>query len=201
MIYELFEKTLEAAMKVLIISLVLMLTVITGYAQENQMTGKYLIVLDVQQEFTDNFSDTTRIDTFFDSINKAIENTDADKAIYIKQLHLVLNLSLKGFDIDTLSEIEFDKRLLIKGDRVFYKEKGDAFSEKYILEFFKNEGATEIVICGLMAERCVYKTAIGAIENGFKTKIIPDAILGKSDKSKEKKIRKLKKKGVGILEI
>ncbi|MBU1719052.1 MAG: isochorismatase family protein [Bacteroidetes bacterium] len=56
-----------------------------------------------------------------------------------------------------------------------------------------------IVIFGLLAEKCLYKTAPGGMKKGFEVFEVPDAIVGKTPESKEKAIRKMIGKGVQIL--
>ncbi len=191
---------MRVVMRVIII-IVLLAATVSMYAQGNSMSGKYLIVLDVQEKYIQNVKDTNDVDLFINSTNELINLADKDKVIYVKQLHRALVIDLKGFHIDTLPEMKLDNRLNLEGDNVFTKTKGDAFSNKELLDFLKEKGAEEIIICGLMAERCVYKTVLGSLENDFKTYILYEAILGKSKKSKLKKIENLKRKGAVVLEI
>lgn len=52
-----------------------------------------------------------------------------------------------------------------------------------------------------MAEHCVYQTLLGGIENDFKMATIPEAVVGKPIASKNKKLKKLCKKGVELVSI
>ncbi|MFZ4465399.1 MAG: cysteine hydrolase family protein, partial [Bacteroidales bacterium] len=70
-----------------------------------------------------------------------------------------------------------------------------------ILKYLQESGAEEIFIVGLLAEKCVYHTALGGLERGFAVTIIPRTVAGKSEKSKMKALKKLSAKGVRILEI
>lgn len=55
-----------------------------------------------------------------------------------------------------------------------------------------------LLLSGLMAEQCVYHTAIGALKEGYSVYLIADAVMGSTPKKKEKALKKLAKKGVII---
>lgn len=175
------------------------------YSQRNQSNkDKFLLVLDVQEYYTSiSLADTETI-TFLDNVNHVIKNTDVEKVIYINSSHKVLNMSFsKPFiyvSYDTAA-MHFDKKLSIVNNNIFTKEEGNAFSVEDLNIFLEKNNAKEIIIVGLLAEECIYKTSIGGIKNNYDISIIPQAILGKSEKSKNKKIEKLRENGVKIMDM
>ena len=172
------------------------------YAQNSKkLNEKYVLVLDVQKEFTCNVADTNSTSALIQTINSVIENSNPDKIIYIKQVHRVLTLSFKGSTVDTLPISVLDSRLKIVGNHVFYKSESDAFLSDELIEFLSFNKAKEIIVVGVMAEKCVSKTALGAKKQDYDVYIIPEAILGESKKKKKKAIDKLVKKGVGIIPL
>ena len=174
----------------------------TSICQNNkQLNEKYVIVLDVQEQNSRGIPDSNSLLKLLPAVNSVIENTVHDKIIYVKAIHRALTLSFKRISVDTLPDLKLDSRLLMVNDNVFEKSKGDAFSNDKLVEFLSLHNAKEIIIVGLMAEHCLYDTALGAIKNDFKVYIIPEAIIGESEESKTKAINKLIKKGVEIMPL
>lgn len=171
-----------------------------GLAQSNNQHKSIVLVLDIQSCYTKMLADNTS-DEFIQSVNKVIAQTRSENVIYIRTIPKALSVSWKGFKVDTLPGVEFDKRLKVVNSHHFVKEKGDAFATPEILQYLQESGAEEIFIVGLLAEKCVYHTAIGGLKSGFAITIIPRAVVGKSEKSKMKALKKLSDKGVRILEI
>lgn len=161
---------------------------------------KYVVVVDVQEGFLGDEGDTNSL-VFLQAINSIIEQSDPDKIIYVQALHLALSVSLKAIKVDTLPTSKLDNRLNMVGTHFFEKSTADAFSSGGLAEFMSTTGAKELIIVGLLAEKCVYNTVLGALDNGYTTYIIPEAIAGKSQKSKEKALKKLIKKGAILMQL
>jgi nicotinamidase-related amidase len=121
--------------------------------------------------------------------------------IYVTSIHKVLSISFKGFKVDTTINNEFDRNLKIINDNIFVKTEGDAFTTITLTSFLDQNKATEIIITGLLAEKCVNATALGGLSRGYDIYLVPEAIGGKSIKSKEKAFKKLSKQGVKIIGI
>jgi nicotinamidase-related amidase len=50
-----------------------------------------------------------------------------------------------------------------------------------------------------MAEKCLYNTAIGGKDRGYSMVVVPEGIVGATQKKKEKAIEKLKGKGIKFM--
>ncbi len=185
--------------KYLLVTILFLHIYSVGISQNMQLNEKYVIVLDVQEQNSKGMPDSSSLMELLPAVNLVIENTAPDKIIYVKTLHLALSISFKGVSVDTLPDLKFDSRLVIVNDNIFEKTKGDAFSNDKLVEFFSLNDAKEVIIIGLLAEECLSSTAKGALKNGYDVYIIPEAIIGKSEKSKAKAINKLIKKGVEIM--
>lgn len=175
-----------------------------GFSQSKKYENdKYVIVLDVQQYWTDNALSKQASKEMVESVNAVIEKTNPEKVIYVKTLlaSKVLSISFKGIKVDSVFAIDFDKNLKLVNNKVFEKKTGDAFSVKEMLDLFQGNGAKEIIVVGLLAERCVFKTALGGKSRGFGITLISEAVGGKSEKSKAKIFKKLKKEGINIVGI
>ena len=172
------------------------------YSQNNkQINEKYVLILDIQEDYTRGVVDSNSSAELIQIINSIIENSNPDKIIYIKQIHRVLTLSFSGVTVDTLPISALDSSLKIVSNHVFKKSESDAFLSDELVEFLSHNKAKDVIIVGLMAEHCVYKTTLGAKKQGYNVFIIPEAIIGESEKGKAKAINKLVKKGVEILPL
>jgi nicotinamidase-related amidase len=175
-----------------------------GFSQPKKYDNeKYVIVLDVQQYWTDNALSKQTSKEMVKSVNTVIEKTNPEKVIYVKTLFAskVLSISFRGIKVDSIFAIDFDKNLKLVNNKVFEKKTGDAFSVKEMLDLFQVNGSKEIIVVGLLAERCVFKTALGGKSRGFDITLISEAVGGKSEKSKAKTFKKLKKEGVNIVSL
>jgi nicotinamidase-related amidase len=162
--------------------------------------NKFLIVLDVQRCWTENSLTEEAAEQMLFSINALIDRTDPARVIYVTSPALVSVLTLKGVRTDTIPGKELDKKLKVVNNTIFMKTEGDAFSAQELISYLEKNNAKEIIISGLLAEKCVTHTAIGGMERDYTIFIYPETIGAKSEKSKVKTIKKLKKSGVKILE-
>jgi len=172
-----------------------------GISQNKQLNDKYVIVLDIQEQNSKGIPDSISSIELIQAVNSVIEITNPEKVIYVKTLHLALSVSFKEIKVDTLPELELDSRLNIVNDNLFWKTKSDAFSNDKLVEFLSVHNAKEVIIVGLMAEYCLSSTAKGALKKGYDVYIIPEAIIGETEKSKTTAINKLVKKGIKIMPL
>lgn len=162
-------------------------------------TEKFVIVLDIQKHFTQNVLDADTSEKLISNINHTIAAVDDKNVIYIQSLLRTLSISFKGFDVDTVANLELDSRLNIKNDNVIEKKEANAFTVEELNKYLEQNKAKEIIVIGLMAEHCVYETLLGGKQKGYEMYVIPEAIAAKSEKSKEKIIKKLTKNGIHIM--
>jgi nicotinamidase-related amidase len=94
-----------------------------------------------------------------------------------------------------------DKRMNLVNDHILTKEKPNTFTVKALNDFIKQTKTKDIIIIGLLAEECLYSSLIAGKELGYTMYVIPEAIIGKSKKSKDKVIRKLIKNGIKVVDI
>ncbi|MEI8048984.1 MAG: isochorismatase family protein [Bacteroidota bacterium] len=162
---------------------------------------RYLIVLDIQ-EFTKK---DTQLDSsvmaMIQNANFVISHFSAGKVIYIKAAGKALSITSKGFSVDTLPAPGFARTLSIVSDNIFLKIEGDAFTSAELIQFLESRKAREIVLVGLMAEKCIYDTALGGKERGYDITIVPEGIVGMTPKKKDKAIQKMKEKGIKFIPI
>lgn len=180
--------------------LIFSLCSIFAKSQDNNVfEGKYLIVLDMQEDYiAGKIPDSDAIE-FVENVNRIISKVDTGKIVYVKTEMIVASLSFKGVSVDTLADLEFCKNLKIVNDNIFIKEGGNAFDNNELATFFSGKNTSDIIIIGLLAEKCVTHTTNGGLELGYNIYLIPNAILGKKEKTKNKSIKKLINNGASVL--
>jgi len=190
-------------MKYLLIAFCLLYNL--SIAQKKGLTDdKFIIVLDIQDYYTGNKLSESSSQQLINAVNKVINNSNANRIIYIKRTHKLLNLSLSyPFIYASLDSaaMHLDKRINIVNDQIFIKEKSSAFSIMELNDFLKQNNATEIIIMGLLAEQCVYDSLIEGLKLGYKMYVIPEAIIGKTEKRKDEILKTLVSKGIIQLTI
>lgn len=93
-----------------------------------------------------------------------------------------------------------DSRLLVQTAEKFLKPKGDAFSNPALDQYLVAHQVNELFVVGVDAEYCVYQTAKGALNRGYKVMVVKDAIgLLKEDKW-GKILSKYKDNGISVIE-
>jgi len=124
--------------------------------------------------------------------------------LVIKSIHKLLNLSFSYpfiYVTHDTTAMCLDKRINLVNDNILTKEEPNAFTLKALNDFLEQKNAKEIIIIGLLAEQCIYESLIAGKKLGYNMYVFPEAIGGKSQKSKEKVINKLIKRGINLLDI
>ncbi|BDX38866.1 hypothetical protein CYCD_22210 [Tenuifilaceae bacterium CYCD] len=184
-------------MKRIISLAVLLLMGLNTFSQiQNTNRNKILIVLDIQKQFTTTTLSDSSANSLIASTNLIINQFKPENVVYIQSIARVLNVSLKGFRVDTLPDLELDQRLNIVNKNIITKNKADAFSAENLNKFIEKSGLKDIVVIGLMAEHCVKATLLGGKKKGYSMYYVPEAIAAKTPKGKIKTENKLLKANV-----
>lgn len=160
---------------------------------QNKIDDKILLVLDIQKLFTSTTISDSSAMSLIDNSNSIISKFNPNNVIYIQSIARVLNVSLKGFRVDTLPDLELDPRLNVVNNNIFTKNKGNAFTSEELNSFVEKSSIKEIIVIGLLAENCVKETLLGGKKKGYTMYYIPEAIAAKNKESKtntEAKFRK-----------
>ena len=198
--------SLELSKKILVLVGIVIFNSLCSYGQSvNNINDKFVIILDVQREYTENSISEVEAQQLIDSINYVIKHTDVNNILYVKSAHRLLNISSsKPFiyvSFDTAAKWNLDSRMILVNENVISKEESNIFDEVELTDILVQNNVKEIIVIGLMAEKCVYESLIGGVELGYEMYVIPEAIVGKSTKSEEKIIKKLQASGVNILHL
>lgn len=165
------------------------------------VNDKFLLVLDVQENFTKDVLEPAASETFIQNVNSVIKRIKPENVIYIESVSRALSLSFRGIKVDTLPNQQMDDRLNIVNENIFSKNEQNAFTSDEVINFLKKHNPKEIIVIGLAAEHCVYETLLGGKELGYEMHVVPEAIVGRTIEKKEKAIKKMMKKGIKQLPI
>ena len=165
-----------------------------AFAQE-----RYLIVLDIQKFHTKNKQQESSVKEMIQNVNSLISHFDAEKVLYIKATGKALNVSFKGISVDTLPAPDFDSTLNVVSNHIFTKIEGDAFTSNELISYLESRKVKEIVLVGLMAEKCISNTALGGKARGYNMKIVSEGIVGTTQKKKDQAIHDLNHKGITFI--
>jgi nicotinamidase-related amidase len=182
------------------IGLILLNICLIAISEKTIAQERYLIVLDIQ-EFHKKPQLDSSVKEMVVNVNSIISHFDSEKVIYVQARGKALNITSKGFEVDTLPAPAFDSSLKVVSNNIFTKIEGDAFTAIELTNFLESKKVKEIVLVGLMADKCIYNTAIGGQLKGYDITIVPEGIVGTSPKKKEKAIIKMKDKGIKFIPI
>ena len=181
----------------LILSIAFLLSI--DFSTQGQSKNYLLMVVDVQ-EFENVKEEIPKevYHTFLKEVNEVIETFEKEKVIYIKDLSLELSISFKGKSIDTISFPNLVPDLNIVNEHVFVKKEGDSFTADGLKDYLLKFPNHKIIVIGLIADGCIFSTLKSGCKLGYDMYMVPKAILARSERNKEKYLKKYEKMGVKI---
>lgn len=177
---------------------------ITGYS----VPDTALLIIDIQKDMTEKSGkkpfNIAQTDSMIPVVNKLIETAKIKNwpVVYIThqfKKNSLLRIVTRDFLLEGKPGTEMDSRILSINQNHFTKNRMDAFSSFKLDSFLCQNEITHLLITGIAAEQCVDRTCQGALNRGYKTTIISDAIAGHSDRSRIKKLKDYEKYGAQII--
>lgn len=153
-----------------------------------------LVVMNIQQHFTDKCLTTEEEKTFLDKTNKLITSFDRDNVLYVKSVLTTLNLSGKGFKVDTLPGLGFDEKLKVVNADVISKNKANAFKIDEFHDWIRAKEPKCIVIVGFRTTHSIYRTLKGG-KKRYTMAFVEGLVKDLPEKSEEDVCQKLTEKG------
>jgi nicotinamidase/pyrazinamidase len=152
---------------------------------------KALLVIDVQEDYTGLKGKQPvpykGVDPQIAAINDLVDMAAKAglKVVYIRHIYddNFLTRLIIGRDIEGKPGTEMDARIKIINQNDFTKKISDAFSNPRLDDFMITNQVNELYLVGLDAAYCVYNTAKGALNRGYKVTIVKDAIMTRKDLS------------------
>jgi nicotinamidase-related amidase len=209
------EKKKEIVMKYLIFIVSLFLIFSCRSLDEPINIGKYdnpqkaLLVIDMQIDYIDEKGkfpiEKSQINNLIENVNNIIAafNYNNYQIIYFKRKFRkndIKNIFRNFAAVEGTAGTEIDPRIQIVSDNIFDKFTTSVFSNKLFEDFLISNRINELYLCGVMADQCVYETALSAYNKGYIVNYFSNAVGSLNVKNIENAIRKLNKRGVNIIE-
>ena len=166
-------------------------------AQEEQ---PILIIVDMQEAFTQHQMDSVVSQRLIKNINNFISGWRPEEVIFIQAHIQTLNISFKGIKVETEENLKLDGRLNRKKiDPVFMKEESSALTVSELSAYLESNQIDHLYLAGIYLGECLSATAIDAKEKGYRVTVIREAVTAKKTRKSEKMLRKLEKHGVEVI--
>jgi len=169
-----------------------------------------LLVIDMQVDLLDDNGrlpiEKNQRESLITTVNSIIKDSQNDEQtiIYIRNILKKGSLSgpfLKYATSEGTPGAEIDPRINIVSLNIYDKYKGSALSNENLNNFLIQNQINELYLCGIMADGCVYYTALDAFGRNYKVNYYSNAVGAISGKGIEKAINKLNKKGINVVEF
>jgi nicotinamidase-related amidase len=169
---------------------------------------KALLVIDMQIDYVGENAkfpiERSQIENLIITINKIIDEYHKKdySIIYLRRIFRkndIGNFSRNYACIEGTPGVEIDPRINIVSQYIFDKYAPDSFSSNVFENYLIENRINELYLCGVMADECVYETALGGHNRNYKINYIANAVGSTSIKNIEKAINKLDKKGISII--
>ncbi len=163
---------------------------------------KALVVLDIQEGYSGTNTRqpvtippaTGMIATVNSLIEEAAES--CMEVAYIRQV-FSNNLIVRLHGGRRLGRVIIDRRIKIINGNDFEKNRTDAFSNRQFEQFLIDRHVDELYLVGVDAAYCIYYTALGALNRGYKVTVIKDAVMTRN--SMAGVLERYRRKGIAVI--
>jgi len=162
---------------------------------------EYLMIIDVQERAGSKKDFDNDMLQLVERINEVSNQYKPRHIIYVKNAQRALQISLKGFSIDTLSVKDLHTHLALLSENVFVKYSASAFDSEALQNFLAARDVERICLVGRATSQCVYATALAGRELGYEISIIPELTWDKSDRKKRRVLRKMQQNGISVRHV
>jgi nicotinamidase-related amidase len=169
-----------------------------------------LVVLDFQKDFLDPGGRlpvaADQVDPMLATTNRLVRNAGplGVDVIYVSNAFsksaVIGNWLRHGAAIENEPGATIDPRLTRVNDRVFAKQRDDAFSNSDLDAFLRSRAIDHLVLTGVFADACIFYTAQGAMNRGYKVQVVRDAVAAASEARRDRALEALRRQGVEIIE-
>ncbi len=161
-----------------------------------------LIVLDLQEGYSGtNTRQPVTIPPatgLISRVNRLIDMAEVSgmEVAYIRQV-FGNNLFVRLHGGKRQGKVVIDKRIKVINSNDFEKNRTDAFSNRQFDQLLRDRQVDQLYLVGVDAAFCVYYTALGALNRGYKVTVVSDAVMSRN--KMEKVLEKYRRKGIGII--
>ena len=173
---------------------------------------KALLVIDIQEDSTgttakDSSPFKNDSEKYITSVNQIINRASKENIAIIYIRHefqglrgkILSRVTSDGLDIKGQPGTEIDKRVSVISNNIFPKAVSDAFSNPDLEAYLINQQVDELFLIGIDAQYCVYSTAKGALNRGYKVNLITDGISMANKNKWDEVMKKYEQDGVRLI--
>ncbi len=173
---------------------------------------KALLVIDIQEDSTgitakDSSPFKNDSEKLITSVNQIIDEASKKNiaVLYVRQEFdglrgkIISRVTSDGVDIKGQPGTEIDKRVSIVSNNIFPKNISDAFSNPEFEAYLTEHQVDEVYLVGIDAQYCVYSTAKGALNRGYKVNLITDATSMANKEKWDEQMKKYEQDGVHLI--
>lgn len=188
-----------------------MINILKGERSEKgdkQMGHTALLVMGMQNDFIGEGAifpfGSMRVARLLETVNKTIEKANRRdmEIVYIvneySHIDWIGNWKRNGAAQEGTEGAGLDVRIQLVNDVIFSKRFNNAFSNDRLIVHLKQLRVRHIIIAGVFAGTCVYRTALDAKRRGYQVTVIRDGIEDRTVKEKEEKLLQLQKNGISV---
>jgi nicotinamidase-related amidase len=163
---------------------------------------KALVVLDIQEGYmgTDHRQPVTAPPPqgLIATVNRLIERAAEAgvEVVYIRQV-FSNNLFVRLHGGRQQGRVVIDRRIKVINSNDFAKNRTDAFSSCTFEQFLIDRQVDELCLVGVDAAYCVYYTALGALQRGYRVTVVSDAV--KSRKALPGVLERFRRKNIAVV--
>ena len=168
---------------------------------------KALLVMDIQESSNGGKSAvtplpaTTPLGKMIESVNRLITSFDQEglEVAYVRQVFSsnIITRIHGGRILAGRMEPRICRWVKVINNNDFAKNRTDAFSSRKLEQFLIDHQVDEIFLVGLDAAFCVYYTALGALQRGYRVTVVTDAVMTGRDMGHV--LRRYQQKGITVL--
>lgn len=167
-----------------------------------QNPRKAVVVLDIQEGYSG--TEARRPVTappatgMLATVNRLIDmaaESDMEVA-YIRQV-FSNNLFVRLHGGRRVGKVMIDRRIKVINGNDFEKNRTDAFSNRRFEQLLIDRQVDELYLTGVDADYCVYYTAIGALNRGYRVVVVTDAVASRHKMADV--LERYRRKGIGVM--
>jgi len=163
---------------------------------------KALVVLDIQEGYSG--TEARRPVTappatgMLATVNRLIDMaSESDMEVaYIRQV-FSNNLFVRLHGGRRVGKVMIDRRIKVINGNDFEKNRTDAFSNRRFEQLLIDRQVDELYLTGVDADYCVYYTAIGALNRGYRVVVVTDAVASRHKMADV--LERYRRKGIGVM--
>jgi nicotinamidase-related amidase len=163
---------------------------------------KALVVLDIQEGYSG--TEARRPVTappatgMLATVNRLIDMaSESDMEVaYIRQV-FSNSLFVRLHGGRRVGKVMIDRRIKVINGNDFEKNRTDAFSNRRFEQLLIDRQVDELYLTGVDADYCVYYTAIGALNRGYRVVVVTDAVASRHKMADV--LERYRRKGIGVM--